>query len=205
MSIWETFTWDIARTGGLTAYVLLTLAVALGLALSMQLQSPSKWPRLVNNELHNFLTLLALVFTCIHILAVWIDPFTHFGLNEMLIPFVSSYRPIWMALGIISFYLGLAIGISAWIRPIIGYKLWRRLHVFTLLIYALVTIHGFLTGSDTNTLWAIAIYLISTILVGVLLLGRLFMPSTKQARSNTPTITRPGTVQKAPLVQSRRT
>jgi hypothetical protein len=112
MSLWQEVTWDIARAGGMTAYVLLTLAVALGLTLSTQLQSPSKWPRLVNNELHNFLTLLALIFTCIHILAVWVDPFTHFGLNEILIPLASYYRPVWMALGIVAFYLGLAIGIS---------------------------------------------------------------------------------------------
>src|SRR5574340_1584585 len=87
MSTWQAVTWNIARTGGFTAYLLLTLSVALGLALSMQLQSPGRWPRLVNSELHNFLTLLALVFTGIHVLAVLVDPFTHFGWYEVLIPF----------------------------------------------------------------------------------------------------------------------
>ena len=33
MSTWQTVAWTVARAGGLTAYVLLTLAVALGLAL----------------------------------------------------------------------------------------------------------------------------------------------------------------------------
>ena len=36
-TIWETVTWDVARAGGFTTYVLLTLAVAVGLALSTQL------------------------------------------------------------------------------------------------------------------------------------------------------------------------
>jgi len=75
MSIWQTVTWNVARTGGFTAYILLTLAVAVGLALTMRLQSPSYWPRLLNSELHNFLTLLSVVFVGVHILAVWIDPF----------------------------------------------------------------------------------------------------------------------------------
>ncbi|HVB61397.1 MAG TPA: iron reductase, partial [Ktedonobacteraceae bacterium] len=57
-TIWETVTWDIARAGGFTAYILLALAVIVGLALSTKLQSPSRWPRLINSEMHNFLTLL---------------------------------------------------------------------------------------------------------------------------------------------------
>ncbi len=50
MSVWQAVTWDVARAGGLTAYVLLTLAVIAGLALSAQIQSPSHWPRLLNSE-----------------------------------------------------------------------------------------------------------------------------------------------------------
>ena len=33
-TLWETVTWDVARAGGFTAYILLTLAVVAGLALS---------------------------------------------------------------------------------------------------------------------------------------------------------------------------
>ena len=172
-TIWETVTWDIARAGGFTAYVLLTLAVVVGLALSTQLQSPSRWPRLLNSELHNFLTLLSTIFLVVHVLAVWIDPFTHFGWNEIFIPLASHYRPVWMAFGIVGLYLGIAIGISTWLRSLIGYKWWRRLHVLTLGIYIIVTIHGIGTGSDTQTSWALGIYLVSIALVGSLLCRRL--------------------------------
>src|SRR5947208_2279899 len=136
-TIWETVTWDVARAGGFTTYVLLTLAVAVGLALSTQLQSPGRWPRLLNSELHNFLTLLSTIFLGVHVLAVVVDPFTHFGWNEILIPLASHYRPVWMALGIVGLYLGIAIGISTLLRKRIGYSWWRRLHVLTLGIFAL--------------------------------------------------------------------
>lgn len=173
-TIWETVSWDVARAGGFTAYILLTLAVVVGLALSTQLQSPSRWPRLINSELHNFLTLLSTVFLGVHVLAVIVDPFTHFGLNEILIPLASHYRPEWMALGIVGLYLGIAIGISTLLRKRIGYKWWRRLHVLTLGIFALATIHGLGTGSDTQTWWALGIYLVSLVLVGALLCRRIF-------------------------------
>ena len=184
MSIWQTVTWNVARTGGFTAYILLTLAVAVGLALTMKLQSPSYWPRLINSELHNFLTLLSVVFVGVHILAVWIDPFTRFGWNEVFIPFVSHYRVIWMALGIIALYLGIAIGISTWLRPLIGYTWWRRLHILTLGVYGLVTVHGIATGSDTQTWWGLAIYGGSIILVGGLLCWRLLVPVNARGRSH---------------------
>jgi hypothetical protein len=188
MSVWQTVTWNVARTGGFTAYILLTLAVAVGLALTMQLQSPSYWPRLLNSELHNFLTLLSVVFVGVHILAVWVDPFTRFGWNEIFIPFVSHYRVTWMALGIIALYLGIAIGISTWLRPLIGYAWWRRLHILTLGVYGLVTVHGIATGSDTQTWWGLAIYGGSIALVGGLLCWRLLVPANDRGRSH-PVIT----------------
>jgi hypothetical protein len=184
MSIWQTVTWNVARTGGFTAYILLTLAVAIGLALTMQLQSPSFWPRLINSELHNFLTLLSVVFIGVHVLAVWIDPFTRFGWNEVFIPYVSHYRTMWMALGIIGLYLGIAIGISTWLRPLIGYTWWRRLHILTLIVFALVTVHGIATGSDTQTWWGLIIYGGSIALVGGLLGWRLLVPVNERGRSH---------------------
>lgn len=183
MSLWQTVTWDVARAGGFTAFGLLTLSVAIGLALTLHLQSP-RWPRIINSELHNFITLLALIFTGVHVLAVWIDPFTNFGWNEVFIPFVSHYRPLWMAFGIVAFYIGVAIGISTWLRPHIGYKWWRRLHVLTLLLYGLVVIHGIATGSDTRTWWGAAIYLFSVLLIGVLLWTRLIKPANAQGRAH---------------------
>jgi hypothetical protein len=87
MIIWQMVTWDVARAGGFTAYVLLTLAVVVGLMLSTQLQSPGRWPRILNSELHNFLTLLSTIFLAIHVLAVWLDPFTHLAGTRSLFLF----------------------------------------------------------------------------------------------------------------------
>jgi len=181
VSVWGQVTWDIARAGGFVAYGLLTLGVILGLALSMRWQAP-QWPRLINSELHNFVTLLSLVFIIIHVLAVWLDPFTAFGWSEVFIPFASHYRPIWMAFGIVALYLGLALAASVWLRPYIGYEWWRRLHTLTLVAFVLVTIHGLTTGSDTQTVWGVAIYAISALSVAALLWIRLLVPASPQQR-----------------------
>ncbi len=187
MTIWQAVTWNVARAGGFTSYMLLTLAVIVGLMLSTHLQSPGRWPRLLNSELHNFLSLLSSIFLGVHILAAWVDPFTSFGWSEVFVPFASHYRPVWMALGIVALYLGIAIGISTWLRPHIGYTWWRRLHVLTLGIFVLATIHGIGAGSDTQTWWGLGIYIVSTVLVGALFCRRLFAPrKRKQARAHSP-------------------
>ena len=100
--------------------------------------------------MHNFLTLLATVFVGIHVLAVWIDPFTRFGWNEVFIPFVSHYRASGMAFGIVGLYVGIAIGISTLLRFTIGYTWWRRFHMLTLVVFVFATLHGIITGSDTQ-------------------------------------------------------
>ena len=183
MSAWQTITWDTARAGGFTAYLLVTISVALGLALSMRWQV-RWWPRLISYELHVWITVLSFIFLGIHILASWVDPFTHFGLNELLLPFVSHYRPLWMALGIVAMYLSLAVTLSLFIRRQIGYKWWLRLHELSFVVWALATIHGLATGSDTRTLWGIELYIVSAVLVCSLLCLRLLQPVTPGGRTH---------------------
>ena len=175
MSLWEAITWDTARAGGFTAYLLVTISVLLGLALSMRWQV-RWWPRLISYELHVWITILSFVFLGIHIFASWIDPFTRFGLNELLLPFASHYRPLWMALGIVAMYLSLAVALSLFIRRDIGYTWWLRLHELSFVVWALATVHGLATGSDTRTLWGIELYIVSAVLVCGLLCVRLLQP-----------------------------
>jgi hypothetical protein len=146
MTHMQVATGEVARAGGLTAYLLLAAAVAMGLVRSLPWQSP-RWLRLLTSEIHNVLTLVALVFTGIDVLAVIVDPYTRFGLSDTFHLLASHYRPRWMAFGIIGLYLGLAIGLSSWLRPRIGSVLWQRLHTLTLVIFALLTVFGIATSA----------------------------------------------------------
>jgi DMSO/TMAO reductase YedYZ heme-binding membrane subunit len=181
MTTWSAITWDTARAGGFAAYILLSVAVAVGLVLKNRWQTP-KWPRLITNELHGYLSLLALVFIAVHVLAVLVDPFTRFGLAEVLVPFVSHYRPVWMGLGIVALYLLLAVWVSSRLRTRIGHTAWRRIHVLAYGVYGAATIHGLGTGSDTRSLWAPMVYASSVIVVGALAGRRLLVPVARGQR-----------------------
>jgi predicted ferric reductase len=180
--------WQTARAAGFTTFLLLTLSVALGLVLSARWKGRG-WPRFVTNELHRFATLLALVFLGIHVAAVWIDPFTHFGTAAVLVPLAGNYRPVWTALGIVGLYLVLAIWVTTLLRPVIGYAWWRRLHGLAFVLYGFAFLHGIGAGSDSTTTWGAAIYFGSLMLVGVLTLWRVFAADQLQrtSRSNVTT------------------
>ena len=168
-------TWEIARAGGFMAYGLLTASVAIGLVVSLKWRSP-RWTRFITTELHRFVTLLALIFTGLHTVMVAIDPFIRFTPAEVLVPFLSHYRPLWIALGIVGAYLLAAIYLSDWIRPRVGYALWRRFHYLSFVVFLVTLVHGLSTGSDTRTPWAIGVYAASVVLVGALISVRA-MPS----------------------------
>ncbi|HET7744463.1 MAG TPA: ferric reductase-like transmembrane domain-containing protein, partial [Gaiellaceae bacterium] len=176
VTTWSAVTWDTARAGGFAAYVLLTAGVSVGLVLRNRWQS-TRWPRLITNELHGYLSLLALVFITVHVLAVLVDPFTRFGLAEVLVPFASHYRPFWMGLGVVALYLLLAVWVSSRLRARIGFRTWRTIHVLAYGVYVAATVHGLGTGSDTSTVWAPMLYAVSILLVGGLTVRRLLVPA----------------------------
>ena len=182
MTTWSAVTWDTARAGGFAAYVLLTLAVAIGLILRSRLSS-ERWPRVITYELHGYVSLLALVFLTLHVLAVAVDPFTHFGLGELIVPFASHYRPLWMGLGIVALYLLLAVWVTTFLRKRIGHQAWRRVHGLAFAVYAAATVHGLGAGSDTRTSWGTAVYVVSVLLVVGLSTRRLLVPAGSDRRS----------------------
>jgi len=173
---WSAISWDTARAGGFAAYILLTTAVAAGLVLRNRWQT-ARWPRLVTNELHGYLSLLALIFIGIHVLAVLVDPFTRFGLGEVLLPFASHYRPIWMGLGAVTLYLLLAVWATSRARRRIGFRTWRAIHYLSYGVYAVATVHGLGTGSDTRSSWALLLYALSILVVVGLAVRRLLVPT----------------------------
>jgi hypothetical protein len=166
-----TIYWYISRGAGFTVFILLTVAVSLGILLSLKWRTDA-WPRFITVELHPFVQLVAGVFLLIHIISVLLDSFIRFSLAGILIPFVSTYRPVWLSFGIVATYLGVALAISSYLKKFIGYRVWRTMHYGGFVVWVFALIHGVTTGSDTRAPWATAIYAGSALLVAGLLAVR---------------------------------
>jgi len=98
-------------------------------------------------------SLLALVFLELHIATAVLDPFAHLGLRDAVIPFVSSYRPLWLGLGVVAAELVMALAITSALRSRIPYRVWRTLHWIAYACWPLALLHGVGTGSDVRTGW----------------------------------------------------
>jgi methionine sulfoxide reductase heme-binding subunit len=163
--------WDAMRASGVVAYVLLTIVVVLGLALSGRVRLP--WPRFAVEDVHRFGGLLVGTFLCVHVGAVLLDSYVPFSLGDVAIPFLSSYRPLWTALGIVAAELLLALAVTNRLRRRLPYRLWRNLHRLNLVVWVAATAHGVGSGSDRASVWLVALYLLALGAVGAAALVRL--------------------------------
>jgi ferric reductase like protein len=144
--------WYATRGSGVVALILLTLVVALGVAGSLRLRS-DRWPRFLVVGLHRNLTLLSLVFLIVHVVTTVLDSYTPIGLAAAFVPFVSSYRPLWLGLGAVAFDLLLALVVTSLLRARVGYRLWRGLHWLAYAAWPIALVHGLGTGSDARFGW----------------------------------------------------
>lgn len=165
--------WYVARGSGMVAYVLLTAAVVVGIAVSKRWHGEG-WPRMVVESLHRSLATTFLAFVLVHTVTILVDPFTRFGLADVAVPFFSAYRTAWLGLGIIATELAVAIAASVLVRDRIGYRAWHALHLLTYAVFPLSLLHGLGTGTDTRTTWATLVYATSFAAVAGALLWRTY-------------------------------
>ena len=152
--------WYAARAAGVVAYILLTGVVLAGLTLSGKVQL-RRWPKFAVTDVHRFGSLLVGVFLALHVLTVGLDTYTRFSLTQLVVPFTSGYRPLWVGLGIVAAELLVALALTNALRTRIPYRLWRRAHYATFLVWAGATVHGIGAGTDSRSLWLAAIYVVA--------------------------------------------
>ncbi len=176
--------WYVTRAAGVIAYLLLWLSTVWGLAVSSKIFDPLL-ERTFTYDLHEFLSLLAIGFVVLHVVVLLGDRYLPFSLAEILIPFVAPYRPLWVGVGIIAFYLTLLVSVTFYIRRWIGIKTFRVIHVASFFSFFGAALHGLLSGTDSPLPAAQWMYAGTTLVVVFLtvywafnfLLNRLQSPS----------------------------
>jgi sulfoxide reductase heme-binding subunit YedZ len=163
--------WYLTRSTGAVALLLLTLAVALGVADVGRLRT-ERWPRFVVGSLHRNISLLALAFLVVHILTAVLDGFASISLLDAVVPFIGSYRPLWLGLGAISFDLFVAVILTSLVRARLGYRAWRAVHWLAYASWPIALVHGFGTGSDAKTTWLAVLSVVCVAIVVAALIAR---------------------------------
>lgn len=172
--------WFATRGTGIVSLILLTAVTVLGLLSITGWQRPG-WPRFLSADLHNNLALLSVAFVAVHVVTAIIDPFTALGISAATIPFASSYRPLWVGLGVISVYLFVALIATSLLRERVGQRTWRAIHWLSYAGWPLAVAHSLGAGSDAFAGWFLAVTLACIFCVAVALSLRIWLGRSRRA------------------------
>jgi len=156
--------WYLTRAAGIMAYLLLWLSTVWGLVI------PSKlFGEVLSGEFsfdfHKFISLFSLGFLGLHIFVLTADRYLPFSVVQLLVPFIAPYRPLWVGVGIIAFYLTLLVTVTFYLRKQIGMKAFRVIHYTSLVAYFAAVIHALMAGTDSSLTALSLLYLVTSAVV----------------------------------------
>ncbi len=177
------FMWYVTRAAATSSYITLSLLVILGIARSMTRLGGGRVAWWLD-ETHQFLALLTAGLVGLHLISLLFDALIPFSITNLLIPIAEPYRPFAVSVGVFTMYGLVAVLASSWLRQRLGHAKWRLIHYLSFVVFAGVTLHGILAGSDSSQPWMIFIYVASAISVGLLTFIRIFSrPPAQPARA----------------------
>lgn len=144
----ENVAWFITRSAGMIAYLLFWLSTAWGLAIPSKIADKFLHGS-YTFEFHQFISLLSLGFLGLHIFVLTADKYLPYNLAQILIPFMSPYRPLWVGIGVIALYLTVLVTVTFYMRSRIGMKAFRYIHYSSLLGYVAALAHSVFAGTDS--------------------------------------------------------
>ncbi len=144
--------WLAARAAGFVALGLLTAQVVLGLVLSHPTNKTTWRLSRTLYPWHANAWIFVLAFIAMHIVTLVLDPYAGVGVGGALVPGLSSYRSVPVAIGVIALYALLITGLTARYTKLLPRGVWLLLHRFSLGVVVMAWVHGVLSGTDSLAL-----------------------------------------------------
>jgi sulfoxide reductase heme-binding subunit YedZ len=172
--------WITSRAAGIAALLLSSASVGVGVTMGGRLIKKGGPDLRVTHEALSLATMVAIV---VHAVSLLGDSFMHPSVVDVTVPFASGYKEPWMAIGIVSGWSMIALGLSYYFRARIGVARWKVLHRFTALAWVLGLAHSLGEGTDAGTSWFLASVGLVTIPAAVLALARVAQTRTATPRT----------------------
>ncbi|WP_341952926.1 2Fe-2S iron-sulfur cluster-binding protein [Salinibacterium sp. TMP30] len=146
------FWWYVTRASAILAWVIMTAAVLWGILLSTRVFRGADNPAWLQ-DLHRYLGGTALVLTLIHMVSLMLDPWLAMPLDQLLIPLIAEYRPLPVALGIVSFYVLVVVQLTSLVMNRLPRRFWKAVHYLSYVAVLAVALHGAFAGTDAGEIW----------------------------------------------------
>lgn len=174
--------WYLGRGFGVSALVLFTLVVALGVVVRSGRPLPGL-PRFAVAGLHRTISLTALSLLAVHVGTLLFDPYAQLRLVDLVVPFQGAYRPLWLGLGTLAADLVLLLIASSLVRDRLGRRTWRTLHWMASACWPFALLHAVGTGTDAGSGWLICVVSGCAALVGGVLTWRFAVEAVETRRT----------------------
>lgn len=162
--------WYLVRSSGTVAYLFLAASTIWGLIISSKFLK-DRFPGQLTLAMHNYLSWIAIGLTVMHAVLLLFTSFMDYSVLDLLVPFSGPYRPFWVGIGIIAFYLMILTTLTFYVRNRIGYRTFHLIHYLTYGLFVMSLLHSWFSGTDTPALEIV--YLVTGLLVIFLTLFRI--------------------------------
>jgi predicted ferric reductase len=154
--LFSTALWDLGRGTGVAALVAITVALVLGI-LSRSGRDALGLGRFGLNEVHRTAALTGVGLVLVHLGSLLLDPYAQLRIVDLVLPFLGSYRPLWLGLGTLSVDLLGVVTIVSLLRHRVGPRIFKAVHWATYALWPIALAHALGTGTDAATLWLDAV------------------------------------------------
>lgn len=163
--------WYTSRAAAIGAYLLMFVIIVWGMGMTTgftyKITNPVKaW------GIHKYMSISLGVLILVHIISLLFDEFINFGWADILIPFRAEFKPLYLGLGIIGFYILVAVIFSSLLLRVKAPRFWRAVHYLVYPLFVVSFLHGVYTGTDSVTLAMRAVYWVTGALFALLLFYR---------------------------------
>jgi predicted ferric reductase len=143
--------WYLSRGLAFVSLGLLWVSMILGLLITDKLAR--SWPGSgAAFAIHEYVSLLGLALAALHALVLLGDHYIGYALVDILLPFGSAkYRPVWVGIGQIGFYVWLIVNGSFYVRRQISQSAWKVIHYASFFMFLVALMHGLAAGTDTHS------------------------------------------------------
>ena len=178
-----TIFWMLSRGTAIIGFGLLWMSMAMGLLITNRMARA--WPGgPAAFDLHQYLSILGMAFAMLHGILLTGDRYMNFSLFQVLVPFATqSYRPLWVGIGQVAFYIWAILVLSFYVRRQIGNSAWRLIHYASFLSTLMALVHGLASGTNSGELWAKGMYWVAGGSLLFLLIYRILVTSRQQVKT----------------------
>ena len=148
--------WALGRGTGITALIFSTISLTLGIA-TRSGRRLAALPRFAVADVHRVAALTATLLVALHIALLYFDPYAQLRLVDFVVPFLGSYRPLWLGLGTVACDVLVLIVASSVLRHRLGLRTFRIIHWVTYALWPIALAHALGNGTDAGRAWFLAI------------------------------------------------